>query len=491
MALLTGNRFDLRAAIALLLGVQIIAVFYFQSIAVAHTTLTDDYYYYERIARNLVAGNGSTYDGVVRTNGYHPLWMAFVAIAVVVEKVSGIKAQIGSLAICACLSIGILTILCLNVQRLTPFLAAAILTLAAYCIFFGVMGMETSLELFLGTLFFLRTGASAFRVDAYSGILLALCFLARIDSLIYFFPLVLYLWWITPVRKKLQFAAPVFLTILIYCWSNQLLFDTALPISGAAKAVRHIKYLHSETWVDLLLTGRQSQLMLLATTLLTAWSALEVSREMRRYVFLSVLGVLLFYVVISLHSDWNILEWYLYPIALHLIFVSTVARTSKPIRSFGLLKATAVACAVGSLVLVGFRNSRMAEHQGALVEAAQRLQRLFANEPDATIAMGDRAGAVGQALPNRLIQLEGLVMDSDYLTGLRHSGSIMEILKRYNVHYYIATTSSRNDDGCYTTWEPSQSRGDSFKLQSRVCAPVVATFTLDGYTTVVFDVSKS
>jgi hypothetical protein len=132
----------------------------------------------------------------------------------------------------------------------------------------------------------------------------------------------------------------------------------------------------------------------------------------------------------------------------------------------------------------------MAEHQGALVQAAQRLQLLFAKQPDAVIAMGDRAGSVGQLLPNRLIQLEGLVMDSKFLENLHHSKSIAELLKKYDVHYYVATGSRRNDDGCYTTWEPSQSRGDSFKLESRLCAPVVDAFTIDGYTTIVFDVSR-
>jgi len=34
----------------------------------------DDAYYYLTIARNLAAGVGSTFDGIHKTNGYHPLW---------------------------------------------------------------------------------------------------------------------------------------------------------------------------------------------------------------------------------------------------------------------------------------------------------------------------------------------------------------------------------------------------------------------------------
>jgi hypothetical protein len=36
----------------------------------------DDMFYYLNVAENLAAGNGSSFDGVTSTNGYHPLWMA-------------------------------------------------------------------------------------------------------------------------------------------------------------------------------------------------------------------------------------------------------------------------------------------------------------------------------------------------------------------------------------------------------------------------------
>jgi hypothetical protein len=35
----------------------------------------DDAYYYFKVAQNVSEGHGSTFDGVDRTNGYHPLWM--------------------------------------------------------------------------------------------------------------------------------------------------------------------------------------------------------------------------------------------------------------------------------------------------------------------------------------------------------------------------------------------------------------------------------
>jgi len=35
----------------------------------------DDAYYYFKVAQNISEGQGSTFDGISRTNGYHPLWM--------------------------------------------------------------------------------------------------------------------------------------------------------------------------------------------------------------------------------------------------------------------------------------------------------------------------------------------------------------------------------------------------------------------------------
>ena len=35
----------------------------------------DDVYYYFVIAKNIINGYGSSYDGISLTNGYHPLWM--------------------------------------------------------------------------------------------------------------------------------------------------------------------------------------------------------------------------------------------------------------------------------------------------------------------------------------------------------------------------------------------------------------------------------
>jgi len=43
-------------------------------------SLSDDSFYYFMVAQNLVAGNGSSFDGTTPTNGYHPLSMLIVVL---------------------------------------------------------------------------------------------------------------------------------------------------------------------------------------------------------------------------------------------------------------------------------------------------------------------------------------------------------------------------------------------------------------------------
>jgi hypothetical protein len=36
--------------------------------------ITDDAFYYFKIAQNIVEGKGISFDGITITNGFHPLW---------------------------------------------------------------------------------------------------------------------------------------------------------------------------------------------------------------------------------------------------------------------------------------------------------------------------------------------------------------------------------------------------------------------------------
>ena len=69
-----------RAAVFVLLtaGVLLSAHFLTSGFERVLGTFEDDSFYYLTIARRIAAGQGSTFDGIHLTNGYHPLWCAFL-----------------------------------------------------------------------------------------------------------------------------------------------------------------------------------------------------------------------------------------------------------------------------------------------------------------------------------------------------------------------------------------------------------------------------
>ncbi len=63
----------------LALGLLLLGAHLYVALAPAHNLLnwfpTDDAFFYFKVAQNIAAGNGSTFDGLGLTNGYHPLWL--------------------------------------------------------------------------------------------------------------------------------------------------------------------------------------------------------------------------------------------------------------------------------------------------------------------------------------------------------------------------------------------------------------------------------
>ena len=62
------------ALVILILIPQLFIIFAHQNIILDWFN-TDDAFYYFKTAQNIVEGQGVTFDGIARTNGFHPLWM--------------------------------------------------------------------------------------------------------------------------------------------------------------------------------------------------------------------------------------------------------------------------------------------------------------------------------------------------------------------------------------------------------------------------------
>lgn len=150
--------------------------------------LYEDYFYYLQVAEHIISGDGVTFDGQARTNGFHPAWMAFMTV---VRAVAGHLTAIHlGLTIAAILHVGQAVLIYLVVAELgsrsIAYFAALLYLLNYRILATNLCGLETPLAAFalLGTILFLvrhRDGLETLRDAGKLGVLLGLAVWARFD----------------------------------------------------------------------------------------------------------------------------------------------------------------------------------------------------------------------------------------------------------------------------------------------------------------------
>ncbi len=208
----------------------------------------DDAFYYYQIARNMAAGEFSTFDGgITRTNGYHPLWMLFLVpfywffdAETALFAIKGVEIMLvaGGIA---------LVVLAARLAGLPSLpLLATPLALFLHVSFFK--GMETALALFmLGSLFLLLTlWARAPRGELYKWLLAALAFAlpwVRLEFAAISLTVTLALYLVALSSRRRDGLLPASLVpfsgalagILVYFAYNQIVFTGLAPVSGEVK----------------------------------------------------------------------------------------------------------------------------------------------------------------------------------------------------------------------------------------------------------------
>ncbi len=176
--------------------------------------LADDAFYYLRIAENILAGNGSTFDGVAATNGYHPLWMlvSMAAVRLAGSAVPAARLLTLALAVIGAGNAFLLWRLALRVSGpVGGAWAAGFWALSPFAIFTELMGVEAPLMILfvLATLLAylpLRSGDPPPKKWLPVGLLLGLALLARTDAILFAFALavdVVVAHWL-PARRNLE-----------------------------------------------------------------------------------------------------------------------------------------------------------------------------------------------------------------------------------------------------------------------------------------------
>jgi hypothetical protein len=159
------------------------------------TVVTDDAFYYFKTARNIVAGHGSTFDGIHPTNGYHPLWMALAVpvVPLAPEPLSLVRVALGLSVVFSFLTALFLYLVLRRVTDLwyVPALGLILYFLNPRSAVSSLNGLETALSTLLFTvllwLIFSEAQGTVGRAGMHAllGLLLGLLFLARTDNVFF------------------------------------------------------------------------------------------------------------------------------------------------------------------------------------------------------------------------------------------------------------------------------------------------------------------
>jgi len=494
----------------------------------------DDFYYYLKVAQNLAHGAGSTFNGIVPTNGYHPLWfLLLTALSFVTSRPHAILVFVASTLFVCVVAIYLLTRRLLTLSGVDLLLSSALAVYAtAYSmhVLFGGMEVTLTVPLLLLVVLLARSPAllapspaqlapslsllpdnpspspTRWRPFALLGLAASAMILSRLDTLLLAALIFLSVLAHRDLRRRLTPIALAglalgLLPVALYFASNLLLFHTLLPISGAAKQLKTNLLPSSPAWISaydrplsqlvnlipillaiaLLLLPRRRLPATLSPYLAPRLSPLD------RAVFLPVLAFPFLYIaLLSCRSDWQLWGWYLYPYR-SAFCVSLVVLCALP-AARSLLSRPVVTLLLALFVLTRLPGLHWSiAGREAIYEAAVDLQHFALTHPG-VYAMGDRSGMVAELIPDPVIQTEGLMMDRTFLDSIRQQQPLLPVLARYHVRYYIGTTQQPlPPSGCFDALEPFQAGPASPHMRAQLCQPPIATYTHRGYTTLVYD----
>lgn len=206
----------------------------------------DDSYFYFQVAWNIARGMGSTFNNLISTNGYHPLWMLVcVSVFKIVPDKSAFVHAIGT--VIAGLNIGTLLILVKVLRRWGSDVWFLAVFLYGAFAFLTQLGTEGALSGFFLSMVLLSAGtimvAPNVRTMVWFNLFAALAVLSRLDSIfvVSLLALSMYLFsWKRVATDKLLLSSAIYPVLWgTYVTSNLVWFGTIQPISGMLKSHSH------------------------------------------------------------------------------------------------------------------------------------------------------------------------------------------------------------------------------------------------------------
>ena len=206
----------------------------------------DDSYFYFQVAWNFAHGLGSTFNGVMNTNGYHPLWMLVCALVckLMPSKIAAIHGIAAALCLCDLIMLLLVRRILARVADNAWWIAFALLVPFSFLSQLGTEGALSGCLLAASVLavYSFICGPTPGRALLFN-LAAALAVLARLDNIFVIGFLWLAVWLAAPIAQRATifkphvFCIPVYLILWGgYLASNLYYFGILQPISGLVKS---------------------------------------------------------------------------------------------------------------------------------------------------------------------------------------------------------------------------------------------------------------
>lgn len=388
--------------------------------------IPDDAFYYFEIARRISLGQGSTFDGINRTNGYHPLWLLVLSLTSLLRLSREAEARVAMVV--GVIILGVAVFVLRGVAgRLAPSDRwVALLVPVAALSFASIYGLESQLAaLMLSTLLW-QVARSEAEPGVGRGVLVGIIagglVLARLDGALYVIALDLI--WIGRLwRRRGQEGWPASFHGLLVCLLAQLailtpdlalnlfFFGHLLPISAVIKAERAGGI--NLSWAGSLLAVLS--VAGLAIGLMASW--LGRRRQMKMVWQTALIGSALTLVLNLVAGGKESYSWYFtLPVMCSGLFVCVLV---SHLRTFG-IRSSALAGIVmgcGLIVLTGSISARLSQPKFA--ERMDRARWIAANAPAQAIFAEGNCGILGYLSQHSFINLDGLTNSFSYEQAIR------------------------------------------------------------------------
>jgi hypothetical protein len=421
--------------------------------------IVDDGYFYLQIARNIASGYGSTFNRVMPTNGYHPLWMLFcVSAAAFVKSSTGLIQVVATISeALILLSIYLFIYIC-QISRIQG-ASAGIAVIIFMTTTLGIWRMleadlSFAMQLTILALIAKRQLSGAQLTTRHAllmGCLLGLALLARLELI--FFVSIVYAYIIFDFTRNppaghgsswivsaVVMGAAICLLVAPYLYWNYREFGHIVPISGAIKSVLLARFRLPEYCIPVILAGCLN----LARFKLAANSPFA---TVALLVSVSSLSHLAYSLLFGNVAAWYLTTGYMsVAICATWLFEAFLARGSSPGRQVAWSSAiTFVALGVlGSLRLVSnFTYTRLIDGNvkfgGNYTEPkralAEKLRRIL--PPESRIYVFDGPGGIAYYSGMSVIPTDGLVSDYSYNSQLLTEG-VGRYMAQERIDYIIA-----------------------------------------------------